>query len=166
MSATVTYTRTHSVTYVTDNMLRSMLRIIKLSGLEPESYLEQWDSLSTAIATWMEDGHLKEMVLEVCDPSGNRLIGRFDIKVLYDEGTRDGTFWTDVDQLERAVRNAGVAPQRATYSIVLVTSPERRHVQGWTPTTLRSTAGMVRQSLGVSIAGNGINASTEYWRAA
>lgn len=166
MSATVTYTRTHSVTYVTDNMLRSMLRIIKLSGLAPENYLGQLDSLSNAVVTWMEDGHLTGMVLEVCDPAGSRLIRRFDIKVEYDEDTGRGIFWTDVDQLERAVQNAGVAPQRAKYRIVLETLPGRRHIHGWSRTTLRSTNGMVRQSLGVSIAGNGINASTEYWRAA
>ena len=164
MSATVTYTRTHSVTYVTDNMLRSMLRIIRLSGLAPENYIGEWESLSNAVATWLDDGDLTKMVLEVCDPTGNRLIRRFDIKVRYDEGTGDGTFWTDVDQLARAVQNAGVAPQRATYRIVLVTLPGRRHIHGWSLTTLRSTAGMVCQSLGMSIEGNGINASTEYWR--
>lgn len=166
MSNTVTYTRTHSVTYVTDNMLRSMLRIIRSSGLAPENYLGQWDSLSDAVVIWLEDGHLTGMILEVCDPAGNRLIRRFDIKIHYDENTGDGTFWTDVDQLERAVQNAGVAPQRATYRIVLMTLPGRRPVHGWSRTTLRSTKGMVCQSLGVSIAGNGINASTEYWRAA
>lgn len=166
MSATVTYTRAHSVTYVTGNMLRSMLRIILLSGLLPGNYLGQWGPLSEAVATWLKDGHLTGMVLEVCDPVGNRFVRRFDIKVRYDENNRDGTFWIDVDQLERAVRNAGVAPERATYRIVLMTLPGRRYVHGWSLTTLRSTAGMVCQSLGISIGGNGIDASTDYWRPA
>ena len=166
MSATVTYTRTHSVTYVTGNMLRSMLRIILLSGLFPGNYLGQWGPLSEAVATWLEDGHLTGMVLEICDPVENRFIRRFDIKVRYDESNRDGTFWTDVDQLERAVRNAGVAPERATYRIVLMTLPGRRYVHSWSLTTLRSAAGMVCQSLGISIGGNGIDASTDYWRPA
>lgn len=36
MSTVATYSYTHSVTYVTDNILKSLKDIILLSGLDPE----------------------------------------------------------------------------------------------------------------------------------
>lgn len=37
MSAVATYNYTHSVTYVTDNILKSLKDIIVLSGMDPAS---------------------------------------------------------------------------------------------------------------------------------
>ncbi|HGA3328186.1 TPA: HORMA domain containing protein, partial [Pseudomonas aeruginosa] len=44
MSTVATYSYTHSVTYVTDNILKSLKDIILLSGLDPEHFADRWES--------------------------------------------------------------------------------------------------------------------------
>lgn len=41
MSTVATYSYTHSVTYVTDNILKSLKDIILLSGLDPEHFADR-----------------------------------------------------------------------------------------------------------------------------
>lgn len=42
MSTVATCSYTHSVTYVTDNILKSLKDIILLSGLDPEHFADRW----------------------------------------------------------------------------------------------------------------------------
>lgn len=48
MSTVATYSYTHSVTYVTDNILKSLKDIILLSGLDPEHFADRWESNTRA----------------------------------------------------------------------------------------------------------------------
>ena len=75
-----------------------------------------------------------------------------------------GSFWTDTGQLKYAIRKAGVAPSTARYRLLMDNKPERPDVDGWSPASYRSTAGMVRQSLGSTIEHSGLGASAAYWR--
>ena len=62
-------TYTHSVTYVTDNILRSLQDIVRLSGLDPARIADDWTVLERGISTWIESKHLETIVLEVYNPS-------------------------------------------------------------------------------------------------
>ena len=44
-------TYTHSVTYVTGNILRSLQDIVRLSGLNPAQISEEWSVLERGIST-------------------------------------------------------------------------------------------------------------------
>jgi hypothetical protein len=56
-------TYTHSVTYVTDNILRSLQDIVRLSGLDPAQIADDWTILERGINTWIESKHLETIVL-------------------------------------------------------------------------------------------------------
>ena len=56
MSAVATYSYTHSVTYVADNILKSLKDIIRLSGLDPVEFVEAWASNLLAVRTWLDSG--------------------------------------------------------------------------------------------------------------
>lgn len=167
MNRTVTYTYAYSVAYVTDNMLRSMRQIVTAIGLNPNKFLGLWETYSQGIEMWLADGDMKSMTLEVYNPVTNVLIQRWDMDVCYSERDGDGSFfWTDTDQIARAIENAGVCPVDAEYSILVGTRQGARVLSNWCYVQERSTHHMVRQSLGPNIEANGLGTSLSYLRPA
>jgi len=160
----VVNTYTHSVTYVTDNILRSLQDIVRLSGLDPGNIADEWNTLERGIKTWMESKHLEKIVLEVFNPKTDALIGRWDIEIVYDWSGDGGRFWVDTEQIKTAIRKAGVWPSESQYRIVCTNRDGRPEVVGWSSTALRSTAGMVKQSLGTTIEHSGLGAGASYYR--
>jgi len=164
MTSVVVYSYTHSVAYVADNILKSLKDIIRLSGLNPTNLVNSWGSNMLALRTWLNSGHLQRVVLEIYDPKVNSLILRWDIDIIYGWSAGDGSFWTDTEQLKYHIRKAGLAPSEASYQLLMDNKPGRPDVAGWSPTTYRSTDGMVRQSLGSTIEHSGLGAGAAYWR--
>jgi hypothetical protein len=157
-------TYTHSVTYVTDNILRSLQDIVKLSGLNPSKISEDWETLERGIRTWIDSKHLETIVLEVYNPATNALIDRWDIDIAYDWRGGNGRFWVDTDQIKAAIKKTGVWPIDAKYRIVCSNKDGSADVVGWSSTTLRSTSGMIKQSLGATIEHSGLGAGANYYR--
>lgn len=159
----VVNTYTHSVTYVTDKLLTSIKSIIRLSGLSPAKMTDSWVTLERGIKTWLGTQHLEEIHLEVFNPTTDKLVGRWDFAIFYGfQG--DGAFWVDTDDIKYHIQKAGYWPSTCEYRIVVTNKPGRPDVSGWSTTTLRSTSGFVRQSIGTTINGSGLNAGTGYWR--
>jgi hypothetical protein len=156
-------TYTHSVTYVADNILKSLKDIIRLSELDPSELVGSWESNRRAIATWLESGHLEKVILEIFDPWTNALVVRWDLEIIYG-WTGDGGFFTDTDQLKYHIRKAGIAPSQARYRLLLRHKPGAPDVSGWGWATFLSTEGFSRQSLGSTIQHSGLGANTAYWR--
>lgn len=166
MTSVAVYSYTHSVTYVADNILKSLKDIIRLSELDPSAFIGDWETNSLAVTTWLRTGDLQKVVLEIYDPRTDKLIIRWDLQIAYEWTGGDGSFFTDTEQLRYAIRKAGVAPSTARYRLILDTRPGRPDVIGWSKATYRATDGMVRQSLGTTIDHSGLGASTSYLRRA
>lgn len=166
MSSVAVYSYTHSVTYVADNILKSLKDIIRLSGLDPAKLVGDWESNMRALRAWLDSGHLLKVILEIYDPRTDALITRWDVDIVYTWSSGDGSFWTDTEQLRYAIRKAGVVAGAASYRLLMDNKPGRPEVSGWTSTSYRSTDGMVRQSLGSTIEHSGLGASAAYWRKA
>lgn len=166
MTTVSAYSYTHSVTYVADNVLKSLKDIIRLSGMNPTKLTDEWDSIHRAMRAWLDSQHLEKVILEVYNPSTGALVLRWDIDIAYQWSIGDGTFYTDTDQLRYHIRKAGVAPADARYDVLLKNKPGRPDVAGWGPASFRSTDGMARQSLGSTIEHSGLGASAAYWRSA
>lgn len=164
MTAVAVYSYTHSVTYVADNILKSLKDIIRLSGLDPAKLVNSWDSNMRALRTWLDSGHLQRVVLEIYHPETDVLITRWDVDVVYSWSSGDGRFWTDTEQLKYQIRKAGVSPSAAGYRLLMDNKDGRPDVEGWSMASYRSTDGMVRQSLGSTIEHSGLSASAAYWR--
>jgi Bacterial HORMA domain 2 len=166
MTSVAVNTYTHSVTYVADNILRSLKDIIRLSGLNPAAFAGNWETNMLAVKTWLYSGDLETVKLEIYNPTTGALIFRWDIDISYGWSEGDGNFWTDTEQLKYHIRKAGLAPSEARYTLLLLTKLGRPNVIGWGPATERSTSGMVRQSLGSTIEHSGLGARTSYLRRA
>jgi hypothetical protein len=163
MTVVAVNTYTHSVTYVADNLLKSLKDVIRLSDLDPAQFVGNWESSRRAMAVWMESGHLNKVILEIFDPASDALVVRWDMDIVYTY-SGDGGFYTDSDQLRYHIRKAGLAPSQAQYRMLLKHDPGAPEVEGWSTTTMRSTDGFTRQSLGSTIDHGGLGASASYWR--
>lgn len=159
-------TYTHSVTYVSDNILKSLKDIIRLTGLDPSEFAEDWETNQRAINTWLASGHLQTVKLEIYNPLTDALITRWDIDIHYGWSSGDGNFWADTDAIKYAIKKAGLVPNQARYRLLIQTKLGRPDVAGWGAATARSTEGMVRQSLGTAIEHNGLGARASYLRSA
>ena len=166
MTSVITYSRTQSVTYVADNVLKSLKDIIRESGMNPAKFVNDTGVNMRGLKTWLASEHLERITLEIYNPTTDRLITRWDIDVRYDWSSGDATFWTDAEQLKWAIRKAGIAPTNAKYDLILHNKTGWPDVDGWSRCSYRSTDGMVRQSLGSTIEHNGLGASASYWRKA
>lgn len=166
MSSVATYSYTNSVTYVADNLLRSLKDIIVKSGLDPSGFVGEWESNTRAIKTWLESGHLERLILDVYDPTTDRLITRWEIDIAYSwSGSGDGSFWTDTEQLSYAIKKQGIVPSQARYDFRIKNKAGRPDVVGWGPAaSTRSTEGMKRQSIGTTVEHSGLGGETAYWR--
>lgn len=166
MTSVAVNTYTHSVTYVADNILKSLKDIIRLSGLDPSEFVGDWDTNMRGIQTWLNSGDLQTVKLEIYNPKTDALIFRWDIDIAYGWSGDDGSFWTDTDQLRYAIKKAGLVPSDARYRLLVQNKPGRPDVAGWSTASGRSTEGMVRQSLGTTVEHSGLGASTSYLRRA
>jgi hypothetical protein len=166
MSTFVTVnTYTHSVTYVTDKMLKSLKEIIRLSGLSPDKLTSEWIVLDRGIKAWLTTKDLQRVNLEVYNPTTDKLIGRWDFDISYGF-SGDSAFWVDTEAIKYHIIKSGQWPSICDYRIVLTTKPGRPNVEGWSTTTLRSTDGFVKQGVGTTIDGSGLSTGTYYWRKA
>jgi hypothetical protein len=164
MTSVASYSRTHSVTYVADNILKSLKDIIRLSGLDPTFLVNDWDAYMRGVKTWLDSEHLDVVKLEIYDPSNDNLVLRWDVEVVYSSGIGEGTFWADTEQIKFHVRKAGLAPERANYRVILHLKPGAPQVEGWCDAIERPVDGMVKQSLGSTIEHHGLGANAAYWR--
>ena len=158
-------TYVYTATYITDKMLHSLQLIIRECGLDPSKFAGNWECMERGIRTWLGTHDLLAVMLEVYDPSDGDPVGRWDFDIVYgyDSGA-DGSMWVDTDAIRFAIRKAGHWPVKCEYRIVADTKPGRPDVVGWSPATLRSTAGFTRHSIGTTIGAVGAGAGTAYWR--
>lgn len=164
MTTVTVNTYTHSVTYVTDNILRSFKDIVRLSGLNPSNFASDWTTYEKAMKIWLQAGDLKCVILEIYDPRTGDLVHRWDMDIAYGYGSGDtGVFWADPDQIRYAMKKAGLPPSSADYRLVLDNKPGHQDIDGWTTTTLRSTEAFRRHSLGTTIEHNGLGSNAAYW---
>ena len=159
-------TYTHSVTYVTDQMLRSLRLIIYWIGLDLNKIIEDWEVLERAIKTWLLSRDLEAVALEVFHPTSKELITRCDFNIDYGYGNGDGSMWVDTDAVRFAIIKFGSIPTNCQYRLITRTKAGRPDVPGMSSTTFLSTTGFVRQSLGTTIGTHAIGAQAEYWRKA
>jgi len=100
MTGVVTFSRTQSVTYVADNILKSLKDIIRLSGMDPSNFVSDAAVNMRGIKTWLETGDLEKIMLDIYNPSTDALLFRWEIDVSYGWSSGDGSFYTDTEQLK------------------------------------------------------------------
>jgi hypothetical protein len=162
MTASYVDTSAYSVTYVTEKLLLSIKEIIVQSGLSAAKMTRQWINLEQGVSTWIASKHLRQVYLEIFNPTTQKLICRWDLDIIYGYGG-DGDFWADTDAIKYHIEKAGAIPSTCEYRISLDTAPGAEILAGWSSCTLYSTQGFSRYSVGTTIGSSGIGAGLAYW---
>ena len=159
-------TFTHSVTHVTEEIIRSLKQIIRASGLSVDGLLNSWPNVENAIHTWLSSRHLQRVTLEIFYPGINTLAVRWDFDISYSYGRDDdGSIWADADAIRFAILKSGAIPSHCKYEFKIL-APGGAAVPNWGPGSYRSTAGFAQHSIGNTIGANSLGTSCSYWRKA
>ena len=162
--STFTFARSHTAVFAADNMRNQLVRIVLAAGLSPQDIADDWKIVGVAARTWLESGHLRQVILEFFKPGSDRLELRWDFDVDYDGSGADDDMWVDREHLRRTILKAGLPPAGCKYRVVLTHAPGVAEVSGMSSTSLLSTSGFASRAAGTSIATSDIMAGLRYWR--
>ena len=89
-TTTTTHTRTHTATYLSDVIMGTIGDVLALLGIDTSRFVSEWDQDQSAIAAWINEGSLKEVVLECHRPNGT-VKPVFEFPIVYSTGDGAGT---------------------------------------------------------------------------
>ena len=161
---TQTYTRTHSIVFLTDNLRASLEEIIRENGLDPLRLVQEWSPIQKGIRAWLDSGHLKMVIVEFFRPGASVTAARWEFPVLYTGSGAEDDMWLDRQYLRQLVAKAARPPSNAIYRIVLSVENGAPTVEGLGPLTLLSTGSLSARQAGTVIATGHMTATVTYWR--
>ena len=80
---THTYSRTHSIVFLSDNLRNTLREVIRENGLSPDKLMQDWETIERGIRTWLQSGHLNEVVVEFCRPGALVASARWEFPIGY-----------------------------------------------------------------------------------
>lgn len=161
---TTSYARTHSVTFLSDNLLNTLREVIRENGLSPEKLMQDRDTIARGMRTWLFSGHLTNVIVEFFRPGASAADARWEFPVGYSGSGVDDDMWLDKNYLRQLIAKAKRPALDCSYRVVLCTSAGAANVDGFSDCTLRSTGQLVSRSAGTVIATGHITAGVTYWK--
>lgn len=160
-----TLARTHTSVFVSDKLRNFVKLLIRYYGLAPQGVVDAWHGwVDRAARTWLESGHLTEIIVEFYWPGSEEAVARWDFPIRYD-GNGVDEMWIDRLFFEDSFQKVKAPPSGCSYRILLRHSPGAPQVDGVSSCTLRSTSGLVSREIGTIISTPDIMASARYYRA-
>lgn len=158
------YNRTHSVTFVADNMRNALRDIIRENGLDPSNLMAQWDSwIARGVRTWLESGHLTKIVIEFHKPGASSVTARWDFPILYTGSGVDDDMWVDKWYLRQLIAKAAKPTSNCVYRILLCHAPSAPDIPGMIDAAFLDTGQFAARDAGTIVATGHITASAVYW---
>ena len=164
MSTSVgTYTSTHTqtATHLSDAILGNFSAVLASLGLGDSYLARNWEVIEDGLITWIEEGTLADVRLEIGSPSNPHAV--FDVPITYrttGEGNRE--FVTSQARLARAMAKFESVPAGSSYRVVVSHRGLRTDVPGWTSTTAADTSGLTSYRLGSLAGGPDASAAMSY----
>jgi hypothetical protein len=139
---TYAYTRTHTATHITEVILGSIADILADLGITMDRFHRNWVQNENAIKAWIEEGSLKEVVLECHRPSG-AVDPVIEFPVSYTaSGTGDAEFTASRARLARFRAKLDRVPSGTTYQLFCTFTGYHSPQTGWVAGTRASTSGL------------------------
>lgn len=161
---TQVYTRTHSITFLSDNLRNTLREVIREYGISPNKLVQDWATIERGIKAWLDTGHLKSVVVEFYKPGSSAASARWDFPTGYEGSGADDDMWLDKAYLRQLIAKSARPTLDCTYRITLTVKPDAPDVVGFTDTTFLSTGGLAARSAGTVIATRHMTAAAVYWR--
>jgi hypothetical protein len=139
---TYAYTRTHTATHLTEVILGTITGILADLSIAMDRFHRDWVQNENAIKAWIEEGSLKEVVLECHQPSGV-VDPVIEFPVSYTAaGTGDVEFTASRARLARFLAKLDRVPAGTTYQLVCTFNSHPSPQDGWGDGTRASTSGL------------------------
>ena len=101
---TRTFTLTHSIVFLSDNLRNTLREVIRENGLSPDKLMQDWEVIERGIQTWLRSGHLNNIVVEFYKPGASSVSARWEFPIGYAGSGVDDELLGKLD--DRAVRTA------------------------------------------------------------
>jgi len=139
---TSTHTRTKTAVYLTDVVLGTIADILADLNIDITSLYRDWKQDEAAIATWIEEESLQQVVLECHQPNG-AIAPIIEFPVAYrSSGEGDSTFTADRAALARYRAKLTRVPAGTTYGVICTFRAAHTPQPGWRPASRASTDGL------------------------
>jgi len=162
-TSTTTYTRTQTATHLADVLMSTIAQILISLGIDTTRYFKRIQTDERAIKAWIEEGSLKTLHVECTSPGGT-LLKTFQFDVAYTSANVGDTAFTNTQaQALRYMAKVGSVPRGTTYRLVCTFNFTHSTQDGWSTTSLASTAGLTSRSIGTLASGPHASTSTRIY---
>jgi hypothetical protein len=158
------FTQTHSIVFLSDNMRNTLREVIRENGISPAKLMQDWDMIERGIKTWLQSGHLNNIVVEFFKPGASEASARWEFPTGYAGSGVDDDMWLDKNYLRQLIAKAKRPTSDCIYRILLCTDNNAPRVDGFTSCSFLSTGQMSARQAGTVIATRHMTAGATYWR--
>lgn len=159
-----TFTQTHSIVFLSDNLRNTLREVIRENGISPDKLVQDWGTIERGIKTWLQSGHLNNIVVEFFKPGATASSARWEFPIGYAGSGVDDDMWLDKNYLRQLIAKSARPTPGCTYRILLCTNPGKPHVDGFVDCAFLSTGSLAARQAGTVIATGHMTAAVTYWR--
>jgi hypothetical protein len=161
---TKTYAYTHNITFLSDNLRNTLREVIRENGISPDKLMQDWTTIERGIRTWLQSGHLTNIIVEFFRPGATVASARWEFPIGYDGTGVHEDMWLDKSYLRQLIAKSARPSTDCSYRVILRTDPGASHVDGFVACSLLSTGSMAARQAGTVIATGHMTAGATYWR--
>ncbi len=161
---TQTFTQTHSIVFLSDNLRNTLREVIRENGISPNKLMQGWETIERGIKTWLHSGHLNNIVVEFFRPFSSVASARWEFPIGYVGSGVSDDMWLDKWYLRQLIAKSARPSTDCTYRILLCTNRGAPAVTGFTSCSFLSTQRLSARQAGTVIATGHMTASVTYWR--
>jgi len=159
-----TFTNTHSVVFLSDNLRNTLREVIRENGISPKKLMQDWETIERGIKTWLQSGHLNNIVIEFFKPGSSNASARWEFPIGYAGSGVSDDMWLDKNYLRQLIAKSARPTTDCTYRIILCTNAGRPAVAGFSDCSFLSTGSLAARQAGTVIATGHMTAAVTYWR--
>lgn len=159
-----TFTQTHSVVFLSDNLRNTLREVIRENGISPNRLMQDWGTIERGIQTWLQSGHLNNVVVEFFRPGANSSSARWDFPIGYSGSGVTDDMWLDKNYLQQIIAKSARPSTDCTYRILLCTDDGAPYVRGFSSCSFLSTGNLTARQAGTVVATCHMTAGVTYWR--
>jgi hypothetical protein len=161
---TRTFTQTHSIVFLSDNLRNTLREVIRENGISPEKLMQDWGTIERGMKTWLQSGHLNNIVVEFFKPLASVSSARWEFPIGYAGSGVHDDMWLDKNYLRQLIAKSARPSTDCTYRILLCTNAGRPYVEGFSDCSFLSTGSLAARQAGTVIATGHMTAAVTYWR--
>jgi hypothetical protein len=158
------FNQAHSFVFLSDNMRNVLREVIRENGISPDKLMQEWSTIERGIRTWLDSGHLNNVVVEFFKPGSSAADARWDFPIRHTGSGVVDDMWLDKNYLRQIIAKSKRPSSDCTYRIILCTDDGAPEVSGFTRCSFLSTGQMTARQAGTVIATGHVTAGATYWR--